>query len=288
MWRLRMYREKYHERFWLKLARFVGMGNIGRLQKYGESLVPERYVVGDKRQASFKLWGADRKFFPRERSPELKLYITRYKDPEDAKPDKSTRKGYDVKAKTGRVTRGKPEETGYFTADFPLKKPGKYEFELKIPGTPETLRQTVMVDEPNPELDNVKPDHGRLFRLAQDRDDYHPVQLVINRLASDQTKRKVKSLLPPAEEADKLSGKIGESLYFDVNTASLIPELMITDKDEKETKGEAPYLWDQGPKWKWEFELFGQDFVIRFSYVMIALVGLLSAEWLTRKLLKLA
>jgi hypothetical protein len=59
---------------------------------------------------------------------------------------------------------------------------------------------------------------------------------------------------------------------------------MITDKDEKETKGEAPYLWDQG--WDTNTEFLGLP--IKFSSVMLVIVILLSAEWLTRKLLKLA
>src|SRR5262249_11149021 len=56
MWRLRMYREQYHERFWLKLARFVGSGNLGRLQKYGESNIPERMTAGDKKRIEYKLF----------------------------------------------------------------------------------------------------------------------------------------------------------------------------------------------------------------------------------------
>jgi hypothetical protein len=281
-----MYREQYHERFWLKLARFVGSGNLGRLQKYGESNIPDRMTAGDKKRVEYKLWSIDRKFFPRDRAPELKVYVTKFKNPEDAKPDKETRKGVDMKPKAGRKDRrtGKEEDTGWFMADVALKQAGKYEFELKIPGTPETLRQTVMVDQPNAELDNVRPDHLRLYRLAQERNDYHPVQLVLNRIVDEQTKRSVRMLKPPAEEADKVGGKVGESLYFDLDSAGLIPDLMITDKDEKETKGEAPYLWDQGGEEL--FEVF--DWPFKFSYVMAVIVALLSMEWLTRKLLKLA
>jgi hypothetical protein len=287
LWRLRQYKEDYHERFWIRLVRFMGSGNLGRIQKYGEDNIPDRMTVGDKKRVEYRLWSLDHNPFPRDRAPALKLHLRRYNKLDDPKPDPKSVQNIDVKPKPGRRDRtGKETDSGWFMADFSLKKPGKYEFELPIPGTPETLRKTVIVDQPNPELDDVKPDLLRLYRLAQEGHDYHPVQIVLNRLVDDKVKRKVRSLTPPRESSENPVGKEGDSLFFDLDSAALIPQCMITDKDEKETKGEAPYLWDQGWEAEWIDPIFGWE--IKFAYVLTAIVVLLSLEWLTRKLLKLA
>jgi hypothetical protein len=286
LWRLRQYKEAFHDRFWIRLARFIGSGLLGRLQKYGEDNIPDRMTVGDRKRIEYRLWGLDRNAFPRSRAPELKVYLRRYNKIDDPKPDPKSAEKIDIQPKPGRKDRtGKEEESGWFIADFSLKKPGKYEFELKIPGTPETLRKTVIVDQPNPELDVVKPDLLRLYRLAQEGHDYHPVQMVLNRVVDDRVKRQVRELRPPREVSENPVGK-GDSLYFDLESAPLIPRCMITDKDEKETKGEALYLWDQGWESEWVDPFFGWE--IKFAYVLTAVVVLLSLEWLIRKLLKLA
>ena len=71
-------------------------------------------------------------------------------------------------------------------------------------------------------------------------------------------------------------------LYFDLNTAEIIPDCMITDRKTQRNRGPVRDIWDEGvvvregdPPWK-------------LSYTLLVVIGLLSVEWLTRKLLKLA
>src|SRR5207245_9074907 len=42
-WRLRQYREVYHERFWTKLARYAGLGNLTRQSRRGVSVMGREF-----------------------------------------------------------------------------------------------------------------------------------------------------------------------------------------------------------------------------------------------------
>jgi hypothetical protein len=305
LWRLRQHNQDYHLRFWLMMARFAGMGNMGRLQKFGESNIPERMLVGDKKRVEYRLRGPDGQFLRREDAGRLGLkvvvkpYVKKIKvggvdalvplttpgeGEEMVNPDKRTwEKPWYLKAKPGDR---RDERSGWFIAEGDLKKPGKYQFEMEIKGTEETLRNTVIVEQPNPELDNVKPDHVRMFELASDN------QLVMNRVSDDDVKKKLTSLKGPIEEGSDSKARDGVRLYFDLDTAGLIPLLLIADQETQETKGSVeewrtwslprPFSDDE----EWSVEVFGYQ--CKFATFLMVVVFLLSLEWLTRKLLRLA
>jgi hypothetical protein len=276
MWRLRTYKEDWYTRFWIKLARYAGQGKAGKLQTYGDANIPERMVVGDKKRIEYRLRGIDRRFLPRKsytrESDKIKVKVIR---PKDFDPKRDPQTPAEVLLSPKPNARG--DDDGWFMADFPIMTPGEYKFELKVPTTPEVIRTTVSVDRPNPELDNLRPDPNRLYRVASEN------ERVFSRV-SDEAKRKLKELKGPQEEGESGGNKDGKRLYFDLESAELIPELMRTEVKKERTKGTSIDLWDKG--WDTGWEVFGEPF--RFSWVMIIIVGLLSAEWLTRKLLKLA
>ncbi len=275
LWRLRTKKEQYHERFWIKLARYAGAGNLGRLQAYGDANIPERMVIdGNKKQISYRLRGRDRKLLKKEMAAQLQVFMARFAKPDDARPDPTTRVKIDLAAKPS----SRNEETGWFMADVPMTTPGKYEFELKIPGTSEILRNTTIATRPNPELDNVKPNLLRLYNLASDN------QLVLGRVNSDEVKKKIRELKGPEEDGAKSISRDGKKLYFSLDSAALIPDCMITDRDKKTTIGDVQDIWDKG--YDTDYEILGWK--VEFSWVMLIIVTLLSVEWLTRKLLKLA
>ena len=61
----------------------------------------------------------------------------------------------------------------------------------------------------------------------------------------------------------------------------------------QEIRGPVKDLWDNGfnvPWFSWAngLRMYWPDPPLRLSYVLLTVVGLLSIEWLTRKLLKLA
>jgi hypothetical protein len=290
MWRLRMCKVSWHERFWIKLARYAGQGKAGKLQAYGDANIPERMVVGDKKRIEYRLRGLDlkplRRDIVKDASKRPKVIIHR-PPTKDGKPF-DTRLDPQTPGEVYLVPKPNPrnEDDGWFMADFPIMTPGEYKFELKIPTTPEVIRTTVLVERPNPELDNLRPDLNRLYRIASD------IERILPRITKDDVKEKLKALKGPQDEADpNAAAREGKKLYFDLDSASLIPDLMVTEYDRKRTKGKDTPIWDMGWDVGKTFDddswyVFGQPF--RFPYVMLIVVGLLSAEWLTRKLLKLA
>ena len=75
-------------------------------------------------------------------------------------------------------------------------------------------------------------------------------------------------------------------LLFDLKSAEMIPNCMTTNVDVQKNKGALQDIWDEG------FTLYDRPAAdggpIKLSYVLLLVVGLLSLEWLTRKLLRLA
>jgi hypothetical protein len=281
MCRLRQCKSAYHERFWIKLARYASSGNRGSIQSYGDANIPEQMKIGDAKQhIEYKLRGKDRTPMKREMAAELRVIMTRFKNPSDPKPDPSTAVKIDLVPKPGARDRttGKEENSGWFMADFTIKKEGRYEFKLAIPGTSEVLRNTVIATKPNPELDNVRPDLVRLWQIASENTE------VINRVAREETRAKLRDLKGPVEEGGKTGARDGQRLYFDLESAALIPDCMKTDRAEPVVLGDVQDYIDEGSTTG--YTMFGMD--VDFSWIMGVIVLLLSIEWLTRKLLKLA
>src|SRR5262249_55173515 len=99
----------------------------------------------------------------------------------------------------------------------------------------------------------------------------------------------------PAGGADADKVDIREDkmrLYFDLKNAPLIPTCMVQDIQKQVSRGKHRDLWDDGvtlyeyPAPEDPSKPAKQP--IKVAYVLLAVVGLLSIEWLTRKLLRLA
>ena len=79
---------------------------------------------------------------------------------------------------------------------------------------------------------------------------------------------------------------------FDLKNAGLVPTCMIRDVQQATSRGPVNDLWDGGftiyeyPKP--EDPAKEPKEPIKLSYVLLIVVGLLSMEWLIRKLLRLA
>ncbi len=82
----------------------------------------------------------------------------------------------------------------------------------------------------------------------------------------------------PSEAADS------SKLLLTLPGAQVIPQCMTTQKKEQRNRGAYDDIWDDGP-------VLGRTASgkpIEISVVLLAVVGLLSLEWLGRKLLRLA
>lgn len=265
MWRLRQYRETYHERFLTKLASYASAGSLGSQRNPSNLYVNSEYPANNPAIFEAQLLGGDLQPLPRTEKPRARI-----KGPAGVTvPDVS------LSPKSGQGA----DWGGWFSGRLLLTTPGNYEIQLQVPGTSDILRRKFVVREANPEMDNVQPDFAQLRQVSSDAAD------VLARIVDDGDRSRVRSDLErtnrlaasdsPGEDRDKLH------LFFDLKGAAQIPDCMVKDSKTQKSRGRVEDIWDTGfslrhdPPWK-------------ISYVLLAAVGLLSLEWLIRKLLKLA
>ena len=334
MWRLRPFKEAFHERFWIKLARYVAAGTSMK-KKYGDFAMSRFYPTGTI-NFEVQVKGSNLQPLPQDADPTVLV-----KRPADFDPklDPETPESIKLRPKN---TQG--EWQGWFTGAFKVRTPGEYEFKLPIPATADSISTRFTVRQPNPEMDNVRNNFKELYRLSSD------ASTVLNSLPPD-TKLALERLLkPPADEDFKDQPEPGKSttkLFFNIKDASAILQCLKKVQPKREsTKGRLIDLWDSGlGRQGWidsdasqisAYYLFliapavillvaaGILFLIRrpiagavvvgvaalialsvflvnqfgapswadvpldMSFVLAVVVTLLSVEWLTRKLLKLA
>jgi hypothetical protein len=265
LWRLRQYREIFHERFWTKLARYAGSGNLTRLTHYGVLVMGKTFTAHNFVRVEAQLFGRDLQPIPKVEKPKGQI---------KAPVGVSMPTTFELHAKPTQAS----EYTGWFQGRFLVTAPGNYELQVQVPGTPEILSRKFVVKESNPELDNTMPDFGQLRQLASD------ATKILARVSED-----VKSRLRP--ELERTNGvrtkepedeKSAARLYFDMKAAALIPDCMVTERKVQKNRGPIKDLWDSG------VEFGAYDPPLKVSISLLLIVGLLSVEWLTRKLLKLA
>jgi hypothetical protein len=278
-WRLRQYREAFFERFWTKLGRYAGAGNLTRLSRHGVLVMGQEFKAGQFVRLEAQLFGRDLQPLPPTATPKIQLQL-----PQGATGPKAV----ELQAKAAQTG----EWTGWFQGRFRVLTPGTYTADLQIPESGETLSRKFTVTESDPEMDNTRPDFGQLYQLASEATEVLPR---MDRQSQDELKHELEStaarLLQRIDEETKSPGnEVKESvsenkevprLFFDLNSAPLIPRCMVTDSKVQRSRGPVKDLWDQGFS-------FSSDPPVQMATVLLLVVGLLSVEWLTRKLLKLA
>jgi hypothetical protein len=309
--------ESFHERFWIKMCRFVAAGTTLQ-KKYGRILLGRTVPTGDiPFEAQIK--GEDLQPLAQDSRPAV--YVKKMGEL-DAKPAT-----FDLKAKP---TQG--DWQGWFAGKYTIREPGEYEFKIPIAGTSETLSHRLTVRKPNLEMDNLRHNHGALYQIATD------ATPVLDRLTGP-VREQVKNALgrPTSEESKDSYGRDTSRLFFPLTSADRIPScLKVVPPDRQSTKGSLKDLWDEGYQSGWEIgayqlamiipvivgllgacillvlrqfwgagaflgaallitgvvALFGDPSWVKLdvdvSFVLVVAVTLLSIEWLTRKLLKLA
>jgi hypothetical protein len=263
VWRLRQYREVYFERFWTKLARYAGSGNLTRGNKRVLITMGRNFTANHLVPIQAQLFGQDMKPVPASEKPKAQIA--------------PVGGGQATVVEMGARSRG-GEHAGWFEGRFLPRSAGAYELRLQAPGTTDIETHRFIVKESNPELDNTQPDFAELAQLSSD------AAQVLSRV-SDDVKAELKAELertnqPSAAHAGE--GKETARLFFDLKSAPLIPKCMVTERKTVKSRGPIQDLWDAG------VVLGDADPPRKISAVLLIVVGLLSVEWLTRKLLKLA
>jgi len=224
-WRLRQFKESFHDRFWLKLGRFAASGSQQQ-KKYGQIIGPPRAAVGVISMEA-RLKGADLNPLPRDAAP--LMYVKKINDPE-AKVESFPLK---PKSPTG-------DWTGGFYGNVKVRDPGEYEITIPIPGTSEPpLSHNVQVYRPNLEEANVRENFKELYQLATD------AEPVLNRLSAETRKEVQKHLVSMADSVK--DGKETHRLFFRLAGAdSIVNCLQKLEPRRERTKGALQDLWDRG------------------------------------------
>jgi hypothetical protein len=277
MYRLREYSDKFHERFWTKLIRHLGKREAGR----GLLVVGSRYVEGDIVVAEAQVFDAELRPLKPEANAKVLLHVI----PPEGVTDipREWRDGLPMEPDTGRP--------GWFTVRFQVKKSGKYGIEVRIPGSNEKLQGKFRVESSDPERDDTRPDHALLHRIATEAS---KVQLLDERKRPELMKALAKSreaALTQAQDASPGARAMaetaaGDRMLFDLETAPWIAECIDSTVIPFRTEGKLSDIWDKG--WTVFADLEHPDDATGPPWALVLVVGLLSVEWLTRKLLKLA
>ena len=367
MWRLRSYRDTYHERFWTKLLRDVGSKSVNTMNKR-ITPVMSRYGAVNKFQtfeARFEDTNGDP--LPRKLENPPKMIVTlpegiqahkgdqvvikegdatgkeakvaeafNSKTPDgDVRMLKLVNIGGDAKAKTLTLEAKKVEviipaaafkpripvkdnesdtrkreldksNDGWFKIDFQPRAAGEYKIKVIYEDAADNVyNHKFIVKESNPETDNVRPDYEALWELAGN------AKPVLDRITDEKVRARLRAVLkspsvsrasPDGVKKEQPAGTSSESmrLLFDLDGAKEIPSAMVSARKDLKNRGRIQDLWDRGVVWdSWEDRsLLGMDipFPLRWaetgetslSVILVLIVGLLSIEWLTRKLLRLA
>jgi hypothetical protein len=266
-WRLRSFSIPYHERFWMKLLRYSASNNMSRVSKRIRLYMGSSHIANKPIEFEGKFDGKEGEALaPNAKAPTVKV------TPPPGLPDSVAPKEFEMKSK--------PAGEGWFSGRFQVRAAGEYTMTVKSPETGDTLTQRFSVKEANPEMDNTRPDFATMYDLASEADD------VLGRMA-DAERQELKRRLqrPKIDGAAKNEAVEKLRLYFDLGNAHLIPTCMRSDIQTLRSRGPIQDLWDDG------FTVWHRDppyQPIKISYILLAAVGLLSLEWLTRKLLRLA
>jgi hypothetical protein len=269
MWRLREVSEAYYERFWTKLARYAGSGNLQGLNQRLKLSLGQTFPARSNVLLEASILGRDMKPLPESAKPEVQLVPPT---------------GVDVKSldKQGRyLMTAKKGNEGWFMVRFPVDQPGEYKVKIKVNETGDTEEGKFIVKETDIEMDNARPDFQLIHDLASDADE------VLNQLNNEEVKKNLRARLgsmkagdaPPTKDTEKLR------LIFDLQSAEMIPSCLLPRFNTQKINGGIDYLWDQG------FVVPGTADMtppVKVPYVMLPIVLMLSLEWLIRKLLKLA
>lgn len=254
LWRLRDLDEDYFDRFWVKAVREVGQGRLARKSPFGTVLLRKsEYYVGETVTVEAKLINSSNK-----------PVVAASADMEVLDP-----KGDPVVPQPKLL----PDETrpGYYVGDFPVRIKGTYRISVRNPGVQgrPAIPATVVVNISQKEALDPRQNAKVLTDLARDTGGsgrYFPLESFYKLFHSVETREKAladarKNNAPPSEI------KTAEN---ELSAAHKEIETLFPNRGFKvEVDEKVRTLWDM-------------------RWVMFLLVGLLSAEWLTRKLLKLA
>jgi hypothetical protein len=268
--------KQYFERFWAKLTKYMAAKRNTKNAR-GRILLSKEYSAGSPVRVQARILDPGSQKYPIG-SIDPKFRIVRLAP--DGTPEKQLGP-FQLAPKQGAGGFDGYYQ-GQLTPDPKEMPPGdkRYKVVIDVPDSAgDTLEGEFMLRKSDPELDNSRPDFDRLRQMASELDDN-----LIARFKKEGLQQKLRENLPKEAGATKLAFKLS-----DRDMISLIPDCMDHRENTSENRGKSEDLWDQGftiPESEATSWLAKGPQTI--SYVLLIVVGLLSIEWMTRKLLKLA
>src|SRR5262245_36181896 len=293
IWRLRQYKDSYFERFWTKFIRYMGAGSRRKQTRRGRILMSSVVPSGGYLRVTAQLLDpslqpVDAKTEPKItiRPVELDKYPTEI---ENLKGDETISRAkaklhekytYEFRMSAKKGTAGEKFQ-GYFqraqlaAADkFPT---GTWRVDVEIPSSTDTLKQKFAIRQSNPELDVTKPNLKDLYQMASS---------LAEMQVSDPA---LANRLQQAVSANSLGNEKRLAFRFgDEESLKMIPECFKPDVKTARNRGAIEDYWDKGVTLPSFLTSWYSDKPQRLGAMLLVCVGLLSIEWLIRKLLKLA
>lgn len=296
IWRLRQYRDTYFEVFWTKMTRYLAAGGRRKQTRRGRLLTSP--VIGQGGYLRVNAQLLDASLQPVAQKPpagktdpkmvvhpvELDKYPPEFDklqgDETIAKAKAKFHEKYTYEFfTTPKKTAGGEKWEGWFQRSVPVtaeKFPtGQWRVDVAIPDSSDTLRQKFAVRQSNPELDVTRPDTTALYQTASPVADISVKDPAVS--------ARLQGFATAGPDGKRLAFKFG-----DEEALKVIPECFIEDKKTGLNRGAVEDYWDKGielPQWMTGWY---SDKPMRVGAMLLICVGLLSVEWLTRKLLKLA
>ena len=294
IWRLRQFRDEYFERFWTKFVRYLASGSRRKQTRRGRILMGPTFPAGGYIRLTSQL--LDASLQPVEVKTEPKITFRPVElDKYPPEIEKLTNEDAIVKARGkfhDRYThefrmaakKGAEKWNGYFqraqlaaAEKFPT---GTWRVEVEIPSSTETLKQKFTIRQSNAELDVTRPDYAALYAMAS------PVAEVLPRITDATVAGALQAKTPTGAEGKRLTFKFGDD-----DSLNVIPQCMVTETKTLRNRGAVVDYWDKGievPAAATSWLTGKADRPLRIGVMLLVCTGLLSIEWLTRKLLKLA
>ena len=284
-WRLREADSDYYDRFWIKLSRYIA-ANRDAVASRGRILMNKEFVSGSPIRVQARLLAPTGQPYP-ENAIEPKFIVTQY----DGGGEAIAKNGpYTLKpSKSGNSFDG--YYVGQINATVKNYPPGAYRYriEVDVPDSPgDKLNSEFGIVQSDPEMDNTRPDFDALTEMA-------------STLESISGRVKDAAVLSQLQGSETDPNRV--KLAYRLNQTEqlkLLPQTMIAVPQTFRNRGEVRDLWDKPLK----VNLRGRDVTVveadtnlglsgmpkplQISFLLLLIVVLLSIEWMTRKLLRLA
>ncbi|HYV37863.1 MAG TPA: vWA domain-containing protein, partial [Gemmataceae bacterium] len=241
LWRMRTFKEDYHQRFWIKLARYVSSGSGAK--SFGRFLMAGEFVTG-KVQIAAEVFDKDGAPLNPLTPPSVTLRKLDGSSKDAKLPTAQLVFNADKKKQQDEEKRPKPPGTP-FSGEVVLDKEGQYEISIDIPGTTESITHNFEVKSPNVEMSNLRTNFPKLFSMATEA-----TPAILARLDRDARGRLEGSKDRPQEGADsKADMGGGPRLFFLLANAQPISQCIAKVRPEEDkVKGRIRDLWPEGPE----------------------------------------